>query len=159
MLFSVGWQSRGNCAAVLGLLRARAQLKGNIGRGNFPQIINKPVWNRCMVKWPLAFFPTLVKIRIGGQEAGSRFLPRGKFTLQLWSSIARHFHRRDGNDAVPACHVSVRVVDIGLFLLQFGHVCLNEAFLVLEGLLQKLVPERGETLFSTEHLGLDHWTR
>jgi hypothetical protein len=55
--------------------------------------------------------------------------------------------------------MSVRIVDIGLFLLQFGHVCLNEAFLVLEGLLQKLVPERGETLFSTEHLGLDHWTR
>lgn len=42
----------------------------------------------------------------------------------------------------PALHLSDTVMYIVLLLLQFGHAALDEAFLQLKSLLQKLVPRR-----------------
>lgn len=42
----------------------------------------------------------------------------------------------------PALHLSEAVMDIVLLVLQFGHAALNDAFVLLKSLLQKLVSRR-----------------
>ena len=48
----------------------------------------------------------------------------------------------DDEKPAPALHLSDRVMDIVLLFLKFVHAGLNDAFLVLESLLQELVPAK-----------------
>lgn len=48
-----------------------------------------------------------------------------------------------GDDGLaPVLHLCDGIMNVVLLLLQLGHGRLNDAFLVLEGLLQKLVPDK-----------------
>lgn len=44
---------------------------------------------------------------------------------------------------VPALDLRDRVMDVVLLILQFSHAGLNDTFVVLERLLQELVPDYG----------------